>query len=207
MASAQCQKPATTIEVCHPKSQKPTTTIEVCQPKSQHSSLGQKISEMTSKAFKGHHARHGNNQNQVQCYSQTEVEPHGNTSSKKETHYLGQSQTQHDKKHGVSKTQITVTVVQAQITQTNDYEDPPYGTTTTCFGSHGLGRKNGDLNNNKKDRNLFRRIRNGMSRHSNEGSSSSSESDSDDDKCPKSKASALDMHKSSRFYLLHYSHA
>ncbi|RYR66757.1 hypothetical protein Ahy_A03g012817 [Arachis hypogaea] len=125
MASAQCHKPATTIEPCPPRSQKPTTTVanDICQPKTtQHSSLGQKISDMTSKAFKGHHGRHGNSQNQVQCYSQTEIESHGNTNSKKETHYYGQSQTQHDKKHGVSKTQITLTVVQAQITQTDEID-------------------------------------------------------------------------------------
>ncbi|KAL4391342.1 hypothetical protein AHAS_Ahas03G0235500 [Arachis hypogaea] len=201
MASAQCHKPATTIEPCPPRSQKPTTTVanDICQPKTtQHSSLGQKISDMTSKAFKGHHGRHGNSQNQVQCYSQTEIESHGNTNSKKETHYYGQSQTQHDKKHGVSKTQITLTVVQAQITQTDEYEYPPYGTTTTCFGTH--PRKHADPNNNRKDVNLFQRIRNGMSRHSNEGnnsSSSSSDSDSDNDKCPKqkTKASALNNEK------------
>ncbi|XP_061337886.1 uncharacterized protein LOC133284799 [Gastrolobium bilobum] len=170
MASAQCQKP--------------NTTIEVCQPKSQHSSFGQKISEITNKAFKGHHARHGSSQNQLQCYSQTQVESHGHTGSETKTHYYDQTQTKHDKKHGVSKTQITVCVVQAQITQTN--EDPrPYGTTTNCFGAH--ARKNGELNN-KKERNLFRRFKNGKSRHSKEGSSSSSsESESDDEKCPKTK--------------------
>ncbi|MED6194307.1 hypothetical protein PIB30_027285 [Stylosanthes scabra] len=203
MASAQCHKPTTAIEPCPPRChQKPTAaaTNDICHPKTQHSSLGQKLSEMTSKAFKGHHGRnHGNSQNQVQCYSQTEIEQHGNTNSKKETHYYGQSQTQHDKKHGVSKTQIKLTVVQAEITQTDEYEDPPYGTTTTCFGTH--GRKHADPSNNRKDVNLFQRIRNGMSRHNNEGnnnsSSSSSDSDSDDDKCPKpkNKASALDNQK------------
>ncbi|TKY60712.1 hypothetical protein E2542_SST17811 [Spatholobus suberectus] len=157
MASAQCEKPNTTVEVCQPISQhKPNTTIEVCQPKTQHSSFGQKISELTSKAFKGHHARHGSNQNQLQCYSQTQVESQGHNGTKTETHYYGQTQTQHDKKHGFSKAQITVTVVQAQITHAS--ENPsPYGTPTTCFGAH--PKKNGELNN-KKDRNLFRRIKN-----------------------------------------------
>ncbi|KAJ1405932.1 hypothetical protein SESBI_25378 [Sesbania bispinosa] len=124
--------------------QKPSTAIEVCQPKTQHSSFGQKISEITSKAFKGHHARHGSSPNQLQCNSQTQVESHGQNGSKTESHYYGhQTQTQHDKKHGVSKTQITVTVVQAQITQT--HENPsPYGTTTNCFGGggHAHAKKN-----------------------------------------------------------------
>ncbi|CAJ1937284.1 unnamed protein product [Sphenostylis stenocarpa] len=177
-------------EACQPKPN--NTAIEVCQPKSQHSSFGQKLSEITSKAFKGHHARHGSNQNQLQCYSQTQVESQGHSGKKTETHHYGQSQIQQDKKHGVSKTQITVTMVQAQITHT-DEDFYPYGTTTSCFGAH--SKKNGELNNNKKDTNLFRRIKNGMSRHSNnEGgknsSSSSSDSESDDEKCkkcPKSK--------------------
>lgn len=176
MASAQCQKP--------------TTTIEVCQPKNQHGSFGQKISEMTSKAFKGHQARHGSSQNQLQCLNQTQAESQDQNSSKTETRSYGQTQTKHDNKHGITKTQITVTVVEAQITQT--YEDPsPYGTTTTCFGSHAM--KNGELN---KDRNLFRRIKNRISRHNSEGNSSSSESDSDDEKCPKSKASEKKCSKS-----------
>jgi len=184
MASAQCEKPNTKVEVSQPKSQhNPNTAIEVCQPKTQHSSFGQKLSEITSKAFKG---RHGSNQNQLQCYSQTQVESQGHNGTKTETHYYGQTQTQNDKKHGVSKTQITVTVVQAQITHTE--EDPyPYGTTTTCFGAH--AKKNGELNNNKKDMNLFRRIKNGLSSYNNnEGGISSSSSDSEsDDKCPKTK--------------------
>lgn len=175
--------------------QKPSTAIEVCQPKNQHSSFGQKISEITNKAFKGHHARNGSSsQNQVQCYSQGQVESHGQNGAKTATHHYGQTQTQHDKKHGVSKTQtqITVCVVQAQITKTT--EDPsPYGTTTTCFGTHPK----------KKETNLFRRIKNGISRHGSEGNSSSSESESDDEKkgpktkvddekkCPKTKARAL----------------
>ncbi|KAK7318117.1 hypothetical protein RJT34_02815 [Clitoria ternatea] len=192
MASAQCQKPNTAVEVCQPKNQhKPNTAIDVCQTKSQHSSFGQKISEITNKAFKGyHHNRHGSNQNQLQCYSQTQVESHGHNGSKTETHLHGHSQTQHEKKHGVSKTQITVTMVQAQITHTS--EDPSYAPTTSCFGGH-HAKKNGELNN-KKEMNLFRRIKNGMSRHGNNegGSSSSSDSESDDEKkCPKTKASAL----------------
>lgn len=184
MASAQCEKPNTKVEVSQPKSQhNPNTAIEVCQPKTQHSSFGQKLSEITSKAFKG---RHGSNQNQLQYYSQTQVESQGHNGTKTEAHYYGQTQTQNDKKHGVSKTQITVTVVQAQITHTE--EDPyPYGTTTTCFGAH--AKKNGELNNNKKDMNLFRRIKNGLSSYNNnEGGISSSSSDSEsDDKCPKTK--------------------
>ncbi|KAJ1408220.1 hypothetical protein SESBI_23758 [Sesbania bispinosa] len=178
------------------QAQKPSTAIEVCQPKTQHSSFGQKFSEITSKAFKGHHARHGSSPNQLQCNSQTQVESHGQNGSKTESHYYGhQTQTQHDKKHGVSKTQITVTVVQAQITQT--HENPsPYGTTTNCFGggAHAHAKKNGELNNNKKERNLFRRIKDGMSRHGRDGSSSSSDSESDNEKCPKTsktKASTL----------------
>ncbi|KAK7399117.1 hypothetical protein VNO78_10292 [Psophocarpus tetragonolobus] len=188
MASAQCEKPNTTVEVSQPKTQhKPNSAIEVCQPKTQHSSFGQKLSDITSKAFKG---RHGSNQNQLQCYSQTQVESlAGPNGAKTDTHYYGQTQTHHDKKHGVSKTQITVTVIQAQITHTK--EDPyPYGTSTACFGTH--AKKNGELNNNKKDMNLFRRIKNGLSRHSNNdgGSSSSSDSESDDEKCPKTKVLA-----------------
>ncbi|XP_027343186.1 uncharacterized protein LOC113855754 [Abrus precatorius] len=189
MASAQCQKPNTTVEVCQPKCQnKPNTKVEACQPKSQHSSFGQKVSEITSKAFKGHHTRHASNQNQLQCFSQNQIESHGHNGSKTESHFCGQTQTQHDKKHGVSKTQITVTMVQAQITHT-DQDPSAYGTTTSCFGAH--AKKNGELNN-KKERNLFQRIKNGISRHSNnEGSSSSSDSESDDEKCPKTKAGAL----------------
>ncbi|XP_047152539.1 uncharacterized protein LOC124824199 [Vigna umbellata] len=167
-----------------------STAIEVCQPKSQHSSFGQKLSEITSKAFKGHHARHGSNQNQLQCYSQTQVESQGHNGTKTETLHYGQTQFQQDKKHGVSKTQITVTMVQAQITH-SDEDSYPYGTTTSCFGAP--AKKNGELNNNKKNMNLFRRITNGMSRHnSTEGgkNSSSSDSESDDEKCkqcPKTK--------------------
>ena len=185
MASAQCEKPNTKVEVSQPKSQhNPNTAIEVCQPKTQHSSFGQKLSEITSKAFKG---RHGSNQNQLQCYSQTQVESQGHNGTKTETHYYGQTQTQNDKKHGVSKTQITVTVVQAQITHTEKKDPYPYDTTTTCFGAH--AKKNGELNNNKKDMNLFRRIKNGLSSYNNnEGGISSSSSDSEsDDKCPKTK--------------------
>jgi len=173
-------------EACQPKPN--NTAIEVCQTKSQHSSFGQKLSEITSKAFKGHHARHGSNQNQLQCYSQSQVESQGHNGTKIETHQYGQTQMQQDKKHGVSKTQITVTMVQAQITHT-DEDFYPYGTTTSCFGAHGR-KNNGDLSNNKKDMNLFRRIKNGMSRqNNNEGaknsSSSSSDSESDDEKCKK----------------------
>ncbi|QCD80776.1 hypothetical protein DEO72_LG2g5479 [Vigna unguiculata] len=172
-------------EACQPKPN--NTAIEVCQPKSQHSSFGQKLSEITSKAFKGHHGRHGSNQNQLQCYSQTQVESQGHNGTKTETHHYGQTQIQQDKKHGVSKTQITVTMVQAQITHT-DEDFYPYGT-TTCFGAP--AKKNGELSNNKKDMNLFRRIKNGMSRYNNteggknSGSSSSSDSESDDEKCNK----------------------
>ncbi|KAK7369775.1 hypothetical protein VNO80_11820 [Phaseolus coccineus] len=192
-------------EACQPKPN--NTAIEVCQPKSQHSSFGQKLSEITSKAFKGQHARHGSNQNQLQCYSQTQVESQGHNGTKTDTHHYGtkttdtlhngtktdthlygQTQIQQGKKHGVSKTQITVTMVQTQITHT-DEDSYPYGTTTSCFGP--LGKKNGELSNNNKDMNLFRRIKNGMSRHNNnEGgknssSSSSSDSESDDEKCKK----------------------
>lgn len=170
------------------QAEKPTTTIEVCQPKNQHSSFGQKLSEITNKAFKGHHARHGSNQNQIQTYSQSHVELNGQNGSKTESHYYGQNQTQHDKKHGVTKTQIKVTVVQAEITQTHE-DHYPDDTTTTCFGTH--PKKNREVNN-KKDRNLFRRIKNGMSRQNGDGASSSSESDSDNEKkCPKTKVSAL----------------
>ncbi|RDX83918.1 hypothetical protein CR513_35108, partial [Mucuna pruriens] len=134
-----CEKPNTTVEVSQ---HKPNTAVEVChQSKSQHSSLGQKLSEITSKAFKG---RHGSNQNQLQCYGQTHVESHGHDGSKTETYHYGQTQTQHDKKHGVSKTHITVTVVQAQITHTN--ENPSsYGTTTICFGAHRRRMKNSTI--------------------------------------------------------------
>ncbi|KAF1862220.1 hypothetical protein Lal_00026744 [Lupinus albus] len=175
MASAQCPKP--------------TTTIEVGQPKSQHGSFGQKISEMTSKALKGHHgARYGSGQNQ-----QTLVESQDQNISKTETHSYAQTQTKQDNKHGVTKTQIKVTVVEAEITQS--YENPdsyPYGTTTTCFGSHAV--KNGEAN---KDRNLFQRIKNRISRHNNEGNSSSgSDSDSDDEKRQKGKHSDVKCPKS-----------
>lgn len=200
MASAQCEKPNTKVEVSQPKSQhNPNTAIEVCQPKTQHSSFGQKLSEITSKAFKG---RHGSNQNQLQCYSQTQVESQGHNGTKTETHYYGQTQTQNDKKHGVSKTQITVTVVQAQITHTEKKDPYPYDTTTTCFGAH--AKKNGELNNNKKDMNLFRRIKNGLSRHNNNegGNSSSSDSESDDEKCPKTKVTkGTYMHRSTSLFL------
>ncbi|XP_019424289.1 PREDICTED: uncharacterized protein LOC109333317 isoform X7 [Lupinus angustifolius] len=169
MASAQCPKP--------------TTTIEVCQPKGQHSSFGQKNSEMTGKAFKGHHdGRYGNGQNQLQCYSQqTLVESHDQNNSKSETHSYGQTQTKQENRHEVTKTQIKVTVVEAEITQTYENHDSyPYGT-TTCFGSHAV--KNGEPN---KDRNLFQRLKNHIPHHKNDGNSS--KSDSDDEKCPKSKA-------------------
>ncbi|CAL0313332.1 unnamed protein product [Lupinus luteus] len=161
MASAQCPKP--------------TTTIEVCQPKREHGSFGQKISEMTGKAFKGYHdARDGSSQNQLQCYSQqTLVESHDQI--------YGQNQTIQDK-HGQTKTQIKVTMVEAEITQTyEDHDSYPYGT-TTCFGSHAV--KNGESN---KDRNLFQRLKNHIPHHNNDGISSS-RSNSDDDKCSKSKA-------------------
>ncbi|XP_019420213.1 PREDICTED: uncharacterized protein LOC109330477 [Lupinus angustifolius] len=174
MASAQCPKP--------------TTNIEICQPKTQHGSFGQKISEMTSKAFKGHHgARNGSSQNQVQCYNQQNlVESQDQNMSKTEAHSYAQTQTKQDNKHGVTKTQIKVTVVEAEITQSYENVDSyPYGTTTTCFGSHAV--KNGEVN---KDRNLFQRIKNRISRHNNEGNNSSdSESDSDDEKRQKGKAS------------------
>lgn len=177
------------------QSVKPSTAIEACQPKTQHSSISQKISEMTNKAFKGHHARHGSTQNQVQSYSsQSQVESNGHNGTKTETHHYGQTQTQHDKKHGVTKTHITVCVVQAEITETREGPSP-YGATTTCFGTH--AKKNRELNN-KKDVNLFRRIKNGMSRHNGEGNSSSSDSDSDDEKkCSKTKTKvgAIDNEK------------
>ncbi|CAJ2676462.1 unnamed protein product [Trifolium pratense] len=168
------------------QSVKPSTAIEACQPKTQHSSFGQKISDITNKAFKGHHARHGSTQNQVQNYSsQSQVESNGQSGTKTETRHYGQTQTQHDKKHGVTKTHITVCVVQAEITEIK--EGPtPYGATTTCFGAP---KKNRELNNNKKDGNLFQRIKNGMSRNNGEGNSSSSDSESDNDKkSPKTKA-------------------
>lgn len=174
MASAQCQKPA-------------TTTVEICQPKSQHTSLGQKISEMTNKALKGHHARHG---------STNLAQPH--TSSKTETHCYSQTQTHKDKDHGVAKTEITLTVVQAHITQTqtnaNCAPPPPYhaarGTTTTCFGTHNRKHRDHNNGNNTKDRNLFRRIKGGISRHGSD-SDGSSDSDSDNEKCRTKKASSL----------------
>ncbi|CAL0330997.1 unnamed protein product [Lupinus luteus] len=178
MASAQCPKP--------------TTNIEVCQPKSQHGSFGQKISEMTSKAFKGHHGtRNASGQNQ-----QTLVESQDQNISKTEAHSYAQTQTKQENKHGVTKTQIKVTVVEAEITQSYENLDSyPYGTTTSCFGSHAV--KNGEVN---RDRNLFRRIKNHISRHNNEGNCSS-DSDSDDEKfqkgkvsdgkCPKSKHSDM----------------
>jgi hypothetical protein len=168
------------------QSVKPSTAIEACQPKTQHSSFGQKISDITNKAFKGHHARHSSTQNQVQNYSsQSHIEANGQNGTKTETHHYGQTQTQHDKKkHGVTKTHITVCVVQAEITEIK--EGPtPYGATTTCFGAP---KKNRELNN-KKDGNLFQRIKNGMSRNNSEGNNSSSDSESDDDKkSPKTKA-------------------
>ncbi|XP_004503633.1 uncharacterized protein [Cicer arietinum] len=184
----QSEQATQAIEMASAQSQKPSTTIDVCQPKPQHSSFGQKISEITNKAFKGHHARHGSSQNQLQSYSnQIQVESNGHNGSKTETHHYGQTQTQHDKKHGVTKTHITVCVVQAEITQTK--ENPsPYGAsaTTTCFGTQ--AKKNREINNSKKETNLFRKIKNGMSRHKGEGNSSSSDSESDNEKkCPKTK--------------------
>ncbi|CAL5214934.1 unnamed protein product [Lathyrus oleraceus] len=167
------------------QSVKPSTAVEACQPKTQHSSIGQKISDITNKAFKGHHARHGSTQNQVQSYSsQSQVESNGHNGTKTETHHYGQSQTHHDKKHGVTKTHITVCVVQAEITETKEGPSP-YGETTTCFGTS--TKKNRELNN-KRDINLFQRIKNGMSRHNSEGNSSSSDSESDNEKkCSKTK--------------------
>jgi len=187
----QSEQATLTIAMASAQSVKPSAAIEVCQPKTQHSSIGQKISEITNKAFKGHHARHGSTQNQVQNYSsQGQVESIGHNGSKTETHHYGQTQTQHDKKHGVTKTHITVCVVQAEITETK--EGPyPYGATTTCFGAP---KKNRELNN-KKDMNLFRRIKNGMSRNNGEGNnSSSSDSESDNEKkCPKTKPKVGDL--------------
>ncbi|KAF7828157.1 zinc metalloprotease ZmpB-like isoform X6 [Senna tora] len=101
MASAQCEKPT-------------TNTTETCQQKNNHTSFGQRISGMT-KAFKGHQGRHGST-NQTQAQSQI--------SSVTDTHSYSQTQTQQRKDQGVAKTEITLYVVQAHITQTNTTDYP-----------------------------------------------------------------------------------
>ncbi|XP_054823593.1 uncharacterized protein LOC129321728 [Prosopis cineraria] len=152
MASVQCQK-----------------HNEICQKQSHHTKLGQKICEMTNKAFKGH----GNTNT--------------NTSSKAETHCYTQTQTSQnvtDQSEAKTETEITLLVVQARITQTNTNHPPanPRGTTTTCFGNHTWKNQN-----NKKDMTLFRRIKDGVSRHNNCDNDSSSDSDSDKENCRKRK--------------------
>ncbi|KAI4326834.1 hypothetical protein L6164_019364 [Bauhinia variegata] len=166
MASAQCQKPST----------------EICQPKSHHSSLGQKFSDLTSKAFKGYHNRNGNNQVEIQCHSQIQDESHHHqgdthTSSLTETHCYSQTQTKQHMNRGVAKTKITHIVVQTQITQTRPHD----ATATTCLGNHSKKGKH----NTKKERNLFRRIKEGISGHSSD--SDTSNSDSDNENCPNKK--------------------
>ncbi|XP_028774817.1 uncharacterized protein LOC114731740 isoform X2 [Neltuma alba] len=153
MASVQCQK-----------------HNEMCPKQSHHTKLGQKICEMTNKAFKS----------QGNANTNTNI----NTSSKTETHCYTETQSSPKNltEQGESKTEISLLIVQARITQTNANHPPalPRGTATTCFGNPNW--KNRD-HTNKKDRNLFRRIKDGVSRHNNCDSDSSSDSDSDKENC------------------------
>lgn len=148
---------------------------ELCQRQSHHTKLGQKICEMTNKAFKG--------------YGNTNTNTIANTSSKTETHcYTETQKSQNPTDQGETKTEVTLLVVQARITQTNANHPPgqpayPRGTTTTCFGNP--ARKNKD-HANKKDKNLLRMIKDGVSGHNNHDSSSS-DSDSDQENCRKKK--------------------
>ncbi|KAI9108332.1 hypothetical protein K1719_020523 [Acacia pycnantha] len=144
---------------------------EVSQKQSYHTKLGQKICDMTNKAFKGH----GN------------INTNTNVSSKTETHCFTETQaSQNLTDQGETKAEITLLVVQARITQTNANHPPgqpayPRGTTTTCFGNH--TRKNREQTN-RKDKNFFRRIKDGVSsQNNNNDRDSSSDSDSDKENC------------------------
>lgn len=141
---------------------------QTCNQGQQSQSLGQKMSEMVTSVFKKEQTHQGHTT--AQCHCQT-------TEYKTQTHSSGQTLS-----HGMTKTQTVCAV------QTNGQEahGPGLGLATTNSAKSRRNSRSGE----HRRRGLLQKIKDGISGHSDSGSSSS-ESDSDDEKCGRKKASVV----------------
>ncbi|GAU32619.1 hypothetical protein TSUD_71670 [Trifolium subterraneum] len=177
MASAQCYK--TCEQSCQQQNHH--------QHQQQHSSIGQKLTGLF-----GHHNE--GTQTKTQCYSQTEVKYQPGHVAKNQTSQCNQTRANHV--HAANGTTTNATnqcnqthtnhVHAANGTTTNatnqcnrthaNHVHTANGTTTTAANCQGKNRR---VREHK--RNMFQRIKDGVSGHSSDSGSSSDESDSDNE--------------------------